>query len=198
MLLRQEVDLAWFYPPGTYIATWFSFQKEYFPSSGVSGNIYFSNTSLPEELDKIEDLVFDLKNSKTIQDVFSWTTDYKTFIYNNKLVDPDVSIASLNQSTFRKTLTRFLFSPAGALYRDAFRFKLDIECGIEAPEILLFTLSYTHKLLSGPEEHVPAMNAVKDSIAVSNVSGRVFPLASDYVDWETDEVLEGEVNRNYW
>jgi len=197
VLLRQEFDPAWFLPPGTYLATWFSYNKAFFPSNGEAGTIYFSNTVLPKEFEKIEDLVFDLESKpKIIQDVDSWTTEYKTYIYNNKMVDPGISIASLNESTFRKTLTQFLFSPPGALYRDTFQFKSDLECGSEAPDILLFKLTYNHKLFSGPEEQIPAMNAVKDAIAVSNVSGRVFPYAYGYAAWETDEVIAEEVYRN--
>merc|ERR1719233_2295707 len=190
VLLKQGFDPDLFLPPGTYLTTWLSLQKEYFPNNGKDGTICFSNTSLPEELEKIEDLVFDLKsNSKIIQNVASWTTEYKKFVYDIKLVDPGVSIASLNQSAFRKTLTQFLFSPPGAPHKGAFQFKSELECGIEAPEILLFQLFYRHKLFSGPEEHVPAMNAVKDAVAGSNVSGRVFPISSSYVGWETDDVL---------
>jgi len=125
-----------------------------------------------------------------------WTQKYKEYVYNNNLVDRNISIESLNQSIFRKTLTQFLFSPPGARYREAFEFKSDLVCGIEAPDVLLFKLTYSHKLFSGPEEHVPAMNAVKDAIACSNFTGRVFPYAYGYAAWETDEVIAEEVYRN--
>ena len=40
------------------------------------------------------------------------------------------------------------------------------------------------------------MNAVKDAIAMTNISGRVFPWAYGYAAWETDEVIAEEVYRN--
>jgi len=196
-LLRQEFDPAWFLPPGTYLARWFSYNSVYFPGNGEAGTIYFSNTQLPAEFKNIEDLVTDLESQPEIlQDVDAWTKEYKNFVYNNNLLAQNVSIDSMNQSTFRHTLAQFLFSPPGALYRDKFQFRSELVCGEEVPDILLFKLTYSHKLFSGPEEHVPAMNAVKDAITHANVTGRVFPYAYGYAAWETDEVIAEEVYRN--
>ena len=50
--------------------------------------------------------------------------------------------------------------------------------------------------MNGPEEHVPAMNAVKDIIRASNISGKVFAMALGYATWETDEVISIEIYRN--
>jgi len=111
-------------------------------------------------------------------------------------VEQGMNSESINKTVFRKTLTQFLFSPSGTVYRNSFQFVSDLECGEEAPEILLFKLTYSHRLFSGPEEHVPAMNAVKDAISQSNVTGRVFPYAYGYAAWETDEVIAEEVYRN--
>jgi len=196
-LLRQEFDPAWFLPPGTYLATWFDFNKLYFPTEGEAGTIYFSNTHLPEEIGKIEGLVSALESKPEIlQDVDSWTSKYLEYVTTNNLVDLGTNLESINKTVFRKTLTQFLFSPPGTLYRNSFQFVSELECGEEAPDILLFKLTYSHRLFSGPEEHVPAMNAVKDAISQSNVSGRVFPYAYGYAAWETDEVIAEEVYRN--
>merc|ERR1712045_536412 len=106
------------------------------------------------------------------------------FVKNNSLVDPLTDISQINQTFFRETFVRFLFSPSGAVYRTKFRFASDLVCGELSPDIDLFEISFTHRLFSGPEEHVPAMNQVKDAIKNSNISGRVFPWAMGYASWE--------------
>jgi len=197
VLLRQEFDPAWFLPPGTYLATWFHYNKVYFPSDGEAGTIYFSKTKLPEEIGKIEGLVAALESqSEILQNVDSWTSHYLEYVQSNNLVEQDMAVSLISQSVFRKSLTQFIFSPSGAAYRDSFRFQSDLVCGEEAPDILLFQLTYSHRLFSGPEEHVPAMNAVKKAIEHSNLTGRVFPYAYGYAAWETDEVIAEEIYRN--
>ena len=50
--------------------------------------------------------------------------------------------------------------------------------------------------MNGPEEHVPAMNRVKDIIESANISGKVFAMALGYATWETDEIISLEIYRN--
>ena len=40
------------------------------------------------------------------------------------------------------------------------------------------------------------MNAVKEVIRTSNVSGKVFAMALGYATWETDEIISIEIYRN--
>ena len=54
--------------------------------------------------------------------------------------------------------------------------------------MILSEITFVHKLFTGPEEHVPAMNRIKELIKNANLSGRVFPLSVGYASWETDEV----------
>ena len=108
----------------------------------------------------------------------SWTSNYQQFLYkNNNITDA----SQISETMFRETVVRFLFSPSGAAYKNKFRFQGDSPaCGALAPDIGdidLFEISFTHRLFSGPEEHVPAMNKVKTAIKNSNITGRVFPWA---------------------
>ena len=197
ILLKQEFDPTWFIPQETYLAKWFRLNKEYFPSQGEVGTIYFNGVKLPQDIGKIESLALELENMKDIiESVDSWTKHYKEFVRNNSLVDPLTSISQISETVFRNTLTRFLFSPGGAMYRSKFRFESDLVCGDPAPDIGLFEISFSHRLFSGPEEHVPAMNQVKQAVKNSNIKGRVFPWAYLYSAWETDEVVSLEVYRN--
>ena len=196
VLLKQEFDPTWFIPQETYLAKWFRLNKQYFPSEGEIGTIYFNGVNLPEDIPKIQSLAIELRNNKDIIDsVDSWTSNYQQFLYQNNNVS-DVSL--INKTMFRDTIVRFLFSPTGAAYKDKFRFRDDspLVCGALAEDIQLFEISFTHRLFSGPEEHVPAMNKVKTAIKNSNITGRVFPWTMGYAAWETDEVISLEVYRN--
>ena len=196
VLLKQEFDPTWFIPHETYLAKWFRLNKQYFPSEGEIGTIYFNGVDLPRDIAKVESLAIELRNNKDIiESVDSWTSNYQEFLYKNNNIT-DVSL--INETMFQETIVRFLFSPSGAAYKGKFRFRGDSppECGGLAPTIDLFEISFTHRLFSGPEEHVPAMNKVKAAIKNSNITGRVFPWTIGYASWETDEVISLEVYRN--
>ena len=49
-------------------------------------------------------------------------------------------------------------------------------------------IQFTHRLMSGPKEQIPAMNRVKTILANANFTTRVFPMCIGYASWETDEV----------
>ena len=58
------------------------------------------------------------------------------------------------------------------------------------------TFSFTHVRFSGPSEHIPAMNEVKQDIADLEFSENVFAATEEYSNWETDEVIKTELFRN--
>ena len=204
VLLRQEFDPTWFLPADTYIAQWFANNERYFPSQGERATIHFSGTNLPEDLHKIDALVRQLGEEMEIVDsVDGWTTPYLDYLdkmgVRDSLTSSNSSISSADYLLFRDTLTQFLFSPTGAAYQRQFRFGDDsgnLTCGQAAPPILMSCVAFVHRQFSGPEEHVPAMNRVKQLIREANISGKVFAMALGYATWETDEIISVEVYRN--
>jgi len=50
------------------------------------------------------------------------------------------------------------------------------------------TFDFVHETFSGPSEHIPAMNEIKDLIEDQDFSANAFALGLDYANWETDEV----------
>ena len=44
-------------------------------------------------------------------------------------------------------------------------------------------------MFDGPDEHIPALNEVKDIIEKQGFSDNVFAVAAEYANWETDEVI---------
>ena len=57
-------------------------------------------------------------------------------------------------------------------------------------------IQFTHNLMSGPKEQIPAMNRVKKIVKDANFTNRVFPMCIGYASWETDEVISEELYRN--
>ena len=57
-------------------------------------------------------------------------------------------------------------------------------------------IQFTHNLMNGPKEQIPAMNKVKEILKEANFSHRVFPMCIGYASWETDEVISEELYRN--
>ena len=51
-------------------------------------------------------------------------------------------------------------------------------------------IQFTHNLMDGPSEQIPAMNRVKQILRDANFTNRVFPMCIGYASWETDEVSE--------
>ena len=49
-------------------------------------------------------------------------------------------------------------------------------------------IQFTHNLMSGPSQQIPAMNRVKKILKDANFTNRVFPMCIGYASWETDEV----------
>lgn len=51
-------------------------------------------------------------------------------------------------------------------------------------------IQFTHNLMDGPAEQIPAMNRVKKILRDANFTNRVFPMCIGYASWETDEVSD--------
>ena len=98
------------------------------------------------------------------------------------------------ETDFPLLLTDFLFSSAGTQAKANFRFDGTLECGQPAPPILAtkFRVLYLH--LTGPEQHIPARQAVDQ--AVKDVFPESFSFNKIYAAWETDEIIGFELWRN--
>lgn len=58
------------------------------------------------------------------------------------------------------------------------------------------TSRFTHTRFDGTNQQIQAMNRVKDMIESKEFSDNVFPIAAEYSNWETDEVIASELYRN--
>ncbi len=202
VLLRQEFDPTWFLPPETYLAKWFVANREYFPFGGDRVTIWCADVDLYTEFDKLNMVAKELKEQTDIVDkVDSWTLEFEAYLDKHF----EVNVSRLEETEFKSRLAQFFYSPKGGRYRELFKFgpvsnttsALDESfCGEDLPKVLLSQMTFQHRIFTGPEEHVPAMNRVKDVIRAANISGRVFPISIGYASWETDEVIAFELYRN--
>ena len=218
-LLVQKFDAMLFLPLDSYLVSWHNANEQHFPENGEKIFVFVTDLQLPEELDKLDEVLQELREQGDIlHSIKSWYLDFKEYHKDYFEEKDGVKVTKLSKEAYQERLTRFLFSPKGSQYRMLFRFDKPIKCGIPAPEaevrlifnpldhrksrkilFQMFTMEFTHNLFSGPSEQVPAMNRVKRIIEAANFtggSGRVFPFSRGYAAWETDEVISEELYRN--
>ena len=197
ILLRQEFNPIWFLPPESYLAQWHSHNSQYFPSRGEEVTVFLAGLDLPRELETL-DRVHSILNHQTDiiapNSLDSWYLDFKTYVNLN--FDAGLPEREMGEEEFESRLTQFLFSPSGSKHRFLINFNNTLQCGEAASRMELAMLTFTHRLMDGPKEQIPAMNRVKDILKTANFSGKVFPMCKGYASWETDEVISIELYRN--
>ena len=174
-------------PDDSYLAKWFDDRMKYFNDKGERGTIYVADFAMnSEQLDRVSWLVRSLANqTDIISEVDNWALGFSRF-YDR----------SMNSSVIKTELGKYLHSPQGLRFRDRFEFSRDRmpECNEETPEVLMFKIEYQHPLFSGPMEHVPALNRVKQIMKDANITGRVFTKSNEF--WEVDEIFSDELIRS--
>lgn len=132
--LRQEFNPMWFLPRDSYLAQWSQNQQKYFPSQGELVHVFFTDMQMPEELEKLDQVVRELQNqTDIISHVDCWLTSFQTYYRSHFEGNP----LQLDENTFKKRLTQFLFSPSGSKHRMMFKYQKPISCGNSAPQILV-------------------------------------------------------------
>eukprot|EP00092_Neocalanus_flemingeri_P008175 GFUD01008815.1.p1 GENE.GFUD01008815.1~~GFUD01008815.1.p1 ORF type:complete len:989 (+),score=163.46 GFUD01008815.1:223-3189(+) len=199
ILLRQEFNPIWFLPPDSYLAQWHKYNAIHFPSQGEKVTVFMENLDLPNDLAKLDRMHEELAaQDDIIHSLDSWYLDFKKYMNTNFLADnggliPEVDI---DEDTFRARLTQFLFGSVGSKHRLLLSYDGEITCGEPAPAVNMSMIQFTHRMMSGPKEQIPAMNRVKKILADANFTSRVFPMCIGYASWETDEVISEELYRN--
>jgi len=197
VLLRQEFNPVWFLPAESYLAQWHQHNSRLFPSQGEQVTVFLAGLDLPNELAKLDMVHEQLKKQEDIiapRSVDSWYLDFKSYV--NKNFDGELPEVEMEVEDYEARLTQFLFSPTGSKHRLLLNFNTSLECGVPASKMELSTISFTHHLMDGPKEQIPAMNRVKDILRKANFSSKAFPMCKGYASWETDEVISEELYRN--
>lgn len=199
--LRQEFNPVWFLPPDSYLAQWHKYNSIHFPSQGEKVTVFMENLDLPKDLAKLDKVHEELAAQEDIiHSVDSWYLDFKKYMNTNFLTGVGIPEETMDElvgdESFNSRLTQFLFGSVGSKHRLLLSYDGEITCGQPAPAINMSMVQFTHRLMSGPKEQIPAMNRVKKILADANFSSRVFPMCIGYASWETDEVISEELYRN--
>ena len=193
--LKQEFNPVWFLPPTSQIYSYFTINKEYFPSSGASVSVYITDINWDKDFDKIEYLIADLEKEKDIiAKQSNWFDDIKR---------ANTTTCQSYNNNFKTLLTCFLFSTTkGFISHKDFYYKnkAELKCGEPAPDILLGKITFTHKRLESSTEHIPALEKVKEIMKKANdrltSGGKIFSMSQVYSTWETNSVITQELIRN--
>jgi len=195
--LRQEFNPVWFLPQDSYLAQWHKYNYQYFPSQGEKVNVFMENLDLPKDLKKLDKVHEELAAQEDIiHSIDSWYIDFKKYMNTYFPKGQGIPEEEMDEDDFRTKMTRFLFGSVGSKHRLLLSYDDEIICGEPAPAINMSMIQFTHRLMSGPKEQIPAMNRVKKILADANFSSRVFPMCIGYASWETDEVISEELYRN--
>ena len=193
--LRQEFHPEWFLPQNSYLFKFIMKKNEYFPAIGEAGLIYFGNISLYSELHQIENIVQRLESSEYIGGVNSWYSSYKNYYGKQGFLVPD---PDMTEEQFQDDLGMFLYSSAGAQYRDKnFKYASPITCSEPAPRVLASSIDFQYNRFYDTATKLAAMHATKAIASQSNITdGFVDVFARIHSGLETDEIIEHELYRN--
>ncbi|XP_037081976.1 NPC intracellular cholesterol transporter 1-like [Pollicipes pollicipes] len=195
--LRQEFNPLWFLPSDSHLAQFHRSAEHYFPTEGEKGVVFVSGVDFADNMPQMALLSERLSADPSIQRVESWYDEFQYYINYNKYGELPTRLYDSYQ--FLPMLGQFIFSPRGGKFQKFLRFNGTLECGSPAPPIEIAMVSYTHTLMNGPVEQIPAMQRVKQIAKSVNFTGDaplVQPLAEIYASWETDQVIEFELYRN--
>jgi len=199
--LRQEFNPVWFLPPDSYLAQWHKYNNLHFPNQGEKVTVFMENLDLPNDLIKLDKVHKELAaQDDIIHSIDSWYLDFKKYMNTNFLTGQGIPEEEMDNGdgpeSFRSRLTQFLFGSVGSKHRLLLSYDGEMKCGQPVPAINMSMIQFTHRLMSGPKEQIPAMNRVKKILADANFTSRVFPMCIGYASWETDEVISEELYRN--
>ena len=137
---------AWFLPEGTYLASWFAKNRQYFPLGGDRVTLYLYDLDYANEFEKIQSLVDSIENQTDIvDDVDAWTTGFSNYVNGYLLpLNAEVKLPQLPlaEDSFQAKLSQFMFSPRGGKYRQSFSFNGTLECGQPAPDLVLSKITF--------------------------------------------------------
>ncbi|XP_066977842.1 LOW QUALITY PROTEIN: patched domain-containing protein 3-like [Macrobrachium rosenbergii] len=192
--LRQEFNSIWFLPQESYLYKFFIKQKEYYPSSGEGGTIYFGNMSLVNEMPRIEKLITTLRQNNYVSEVNGWYTKYKKYWEKQGYTVPN---PNTTEEEFLNQLNQFLHSPSGSPYRTRnFRFSGELLCNEKAPPVIASSIDYRHIKMTASSDKIKAMDSVRETVENMNFTGYARPWSRAYAEWETDKIIVEELYRN--
>jgi hypothetical protein len=195
--IRQKFNPVLFLPADSYLRRWVETHDQAYPSNGWSAEIYTGRLDY-NSLAGMEMLTSGLKalvdNRTHLRSMDPWWPPLKEYAINQKNYTTWQAFST--PTDFPMVLSDFLFSTAGSSYKYNFKLSGKLACGQPAPGILASKFTINYLIMDGPEEHIPARQAVEQLIAKAEVSDTAFSHVKIYAAWETDEIIGFEMWRN--
>ena len=97
------------------------------------------NSSHLEKLEWLDTKLDDLVSSRRVLERYNfWWKDFTTFTEKREVE----SWRNISNSEFQMLLSDFLFSNTGSKYQKNFHFETELECGSQAPDILVIKINF--------------------------------------------------------
>ena len=147
---------------------WLQVNDEFYnPYRGWKAEMYTGHLH-PSDLPSLDSLVRELEELPHLESVTSWWTEFRDWA-GEQGSEPGSWKNLTSDSHFPSALSQFLHSVRGARYQPDFRFAGELICGQAAPSILASKFYIEYHQFSGPEEHVPAKQAVDRALEKSKI-----------------------------
>ncbi|CAL4172179.1 unnamed protein product [Meganyctiphanes norvegica] len=191
--LRQEFNPMDFIPSSSYVYKWFNATATHFPTNGEPGYIYIENAKLPEDLPALHMLVNKLEHSEAVESVSAWFTQYKYYISQH----PDHSNITIDETTLPDTLSLFLSSSYGEVFKSDIHFNgAKVDCSKPSPNFTTFRISILQKPASHPAKQLETMTTINTIVNDSTIHGSKYVWSQAYSIWETNQIIAFELYRN--
>jgi hypothetical protein len=174
-IIRQEFDPLLLLPPASYLRRFADRNHVEYPSNGWDADVYtgpldYTDMAAMEQMTAgLQGLV---DNRTHLLNIDPWWPPLKEFaVYKKNFTRWQDFV---NPTDFPIVLSDFLFSNDGANYKADFKLNGSLICREPAPAILATRFGIKYRLMSGPEEHIPAKRAVEAIIKEAAASDRAF------------------------
>lgn len=196
LMLEQNFDRVWFFPPDSMAYRYTVTNSEYFPVDGASANIYTANFDYYTNQAKLHQLHEKMTSNKYVvsSSVNSWYEEYINWASASKPAEYfDQGIVN-NETLFYLWLNDFLRGP-GIVYRKDVR--MTNGSSGSPQQITAARMSLRHKDLDSTQTEVKAMEDLRVKIKeVFNDEDMAFAYSQFYLGWETNKVITEELFRN--
>jgi len=196
-LIKQKFDPVLLLPSESYLRKWLHENEVLYPSNGWSTPVYTGplDHNNMQQMDDMVNQIQSLVDSKMyMRYMDSWWTEMKHFANNTKNYGSWKEFAT--PENFPTVLGDFLYTGDGAKYKNNFIWDGELACGEPAPPILASKFNVGFYKFDGPEEHIPAKQALDQIVAGAKVSEVAFSHVKIFAAWETDEIIGTELYRN--
>lgn len=198
--LETKFESSWFLPQESYIAKWERASADYFSNAGKRVTVYVTDVNFSTDISKIGQFVTELEKSDTV--VSSINTFYPSFYdYVLEYYGTEINSTDLEtEAEIYEKLGYYLWSPGGngqnARYQASFDFGTNLTCDTKINDIKLTMLDFVHPRFNSTSQHLDGMDKIYNLIEDLKFSNSVFPMTQEYANWETEQVIQGELYRN--